>query len=139
MAFLNHPSTKGLRELRPVRSNHCIRSYVSLEVIIGLSVYLVKPFWLFHAIDFQRKGPSRNADAFAPWPVRRPTQEIETKHVQLARFRSSLQRFQSSLLPPGALALPLSERMMRSGRECTVFTFSAVQNRSRSRVWDEGC
>src|SRR5271165_5159988 len=101
MVFLNHPSTRGLRELRPVRSNHCIRSYVSLEVMIGLSVYLVKPFWLFHAIDFQRKGPSRNADASAPWPVRRPTPEIETKHFQLARFRSSQQRCGSSLLPPG--------------------------------------
>src|SRR5271166_59789 len=79
MAFLNHPSTKGLRELRPVRSNHCIRSYVSLEVMIGLSVYLVKPFWLFHAIDFQPKGPSRNADAFVPYSAWRPTRKNRNK------------------------------------------------------------
>src|SRR5271165_1747382 len=72
MVFLNHPSTRGLRELRPVRSNHCIGSYESLEVMIGLSVDLVKPFWIFHSFDLQDKGSSRNADLFGPSPARDP-------------------------------------------------------------------
>src|SRR5271166_5398183 len=83
MVFLNHPSAKGLRELRPVRSNHCIGSYVSLEVMIGLSVDLVKPFRSFIQLISRIKD-------LLEMPMRLPRPHPGTRHEKSRQNGSNL-------------------------------------------------
>ena len=94
---------------------------ISLEVMIGLFVDLVKSLWIFHSIDFQDKGPSRDADAFAPSSPRNPTRQTRTKQIRLIHFRPMplpLRDLPASAA--GLLLFRLSERMMRSRRKCSV-------------------